>query len=123
MDMDDDGGFPVEMAKERILTVCPPVARGGAYAQTAEHARLRAPQELQNTLGPTPFLHSKVDQWSTSIIENVLMKLKEINDEQLRLIQSDDGTGQLWKFVGAQRSPRTQSPDLPKTSHACVVAS
>ena len=75
MDMDDDGGFPVEMAKERILTVCPPAARAGAYAQTAEHARLRAPQELQNTLGPTPFLHSKVDQWSTSIIENVLMKL------------------------------------------------
>ena len=50
-------------------------------------------------LGPTCFLHSKVSLWSTTIIENILKELKEINDEQLKLIQGGEGLGQLWKFV------------------------
>merc|ERR1711865_39975 len=56
MDMDDGEGFPIETAKEKILTV------------------------LQGILGPTPFIHQKTSLWATTIIENILKELKEINE-------------------------------------------
>mmetsp|Transcript_3771 Transcript_3771/g.9459 ORF Transcript_3771/g.9459 Transcript_3771/m.9459 type:complete len:136 (-) Transcript_3771:178-585(-) len=73
----DEGGFPVETrAKPKILQV------------------------LQNILGPTPFLQAKMGMWTTTIIENVLKELKEINDESAKAGQQDDEEmGQLWKFI------------------------
>ena len=39
--------------------------------------------------------------WTTTIIENVLKELKEINDESAKAGQQDDEEmGQLWKFIG-----------------------
>ena len=59
------------------------------------------PQVLQNILGPTPFLQAKMGMWTTTIIENVLKELKEINDESAKAGQQDDEEmGQLWKFIG-----------------------
>jgi len=58
------------------------------------------PQVLQNILGPTPFLQAKAGIWTTTIIENILKELKEINDESAKAGQHAEETGQLWKFVG-----------------------
>ena len=58
------------------------------------------PQVLQNILGPTPFLQAKMGMWTTTIIENVLKELKEINDESAKAGQQDEEMGQLWKFIG-----------------------
>ena len=74
MDMDDGEGFPIETAKEKILTV------------------------LQGILGPTPFIHQKTSLWATTIIENILKELKEINDETAKAGQ-EEGIVMLWKFV------------------------
>ena len=38
--------------------------------------------------------------WTTTIIENVLKELKEINDESAKAGQQDEEMGQLWKFIG-----------------------
>ena len=58
------------------------------------------PQVLQNILGPTPFLQAKAGIWTTTIIENILKELKEINDESAKAGQHDEEMGQLWKFAG-----------------------
>ena len=61
------------------------------------------PQVLQNILGPTPFLQAKMGMWTTTIIENVLKELKEINDESAKAGQQEEEMGQLWKFIGEAR--------------------
>ena len=62
------------------------------------------PQVLQNILGPTPFLQAKMGMWTTTIIENVLKELKEINDESAKAGQQDEEMGQLWKFIGEAKA-------------------
>ena len=75
------------------------------------------PQVLQNILGPTPFLQAKMGMWTTTIIENVLKELKEINDESAKAGQQDEEMGQLWKFIGEASMVYEVAlgPHLPRT--------
>ena len=103
----DDIGFPVETAKPKIFQVRVNHVRLYAPALGATSPNDAAlpccsviPQVLQNILGPTPFLQAKAGIWTTTIIENILKELKEINDESAKAGQHDEEMGQLWKFVG-----------------------
>ena len=64
---------------------------------------------MQGILGPTPFIHQKTSLWATTIIENILKELKEINDETAKAGQ-EEGIVMLWKFVGACATPPFPSP-------------
>ena len=79
---------------------------------------------LQNILGPTPFLQAKAGLWTTTIIENILKELKEINDESAKAGQQDEEMGQLWKFVGKGFPPPHFSvlPRLPFLSPLPLLA-
>ena len=73
--------------------------------RNAPTATTRLPaQVLQGILGPTPFIHQKTSLWATTIIENILKELKEINDETAKAGQ-EEGIVMLWKFVGACATP------------------
>ena len=120
----DDIGFPIETAKPKIFQVR--VGRRACQAELPPHNATpccaASPQVLQNILGPTPFLHAKAGLWTTTIIENILKELKEINDESANAGQQDEEMGQLWKFVGDSATPNGQQlrvaachPHLPRS--------
>ena len=47
--------------------------------------------------------------WATTIIENILKELKEINDEYAKAGQ-EEGIVSLWKFIGARAPPPPPFP-------------
>jgi len=113
----DDIGFPVETAKPKIFQVR--VSRTPALGAASPHAATPllcrdTSQVMQNILGPTPFLQAKAGIWTTTIIENILKELKEINDESAKAGQHDEEMGQLWKFVG-EAAPHCSSRPSPAT--------
>ena len=112
----DDIGFPVETAKPKIFQVrvirTPPSEPPLPTLQLL--CCVAISQVMQNILGPTPFLQAKAGIWTTTIIENILKELKEINDESAKAGQHDEEMGQLWKFVG-EAAPHRSSRPSPAT--------
>ena len=114
----DDIGFPVETAKPKIFQVrvirTPPSEPPLPTLQLL--CCVAISQVMQNILGPTPFLQAKAGIWTTTIIENILKELKEINDESAKAGQHDEEMGQLWKFVG--EATRHHSSRLSPATHS-----